>query len=72
MSSVALRPSSGSDSIRSFSITVPMEDVRVSTSGAAASTDTVSARLPSPKATSITGFELTCSTMPVREYVRNP
>ena len=70
--SAELRPLSGSSSMRSFSMTPPMRGLRVSTSGADASTDTVSASSPSCSVTGITGLLLTCSTMPVWTYVRKP
>jgi hypothetical protein len=53
-------------------MTWPMPGLRVSTSGAAASTDTVSLKSPSGSVTLITGFALTCSTIPVREKARKP
>ena len=60
-----LRPSSGSASTASLSMTPPIAGLRVSTSGAEASTDTVSSRLPSCIVTGMTGLALTCRTMPV-------
>ena len=71
-SEAALRPSSGSASTCSFVMIAPTDGLRVSTSGADASTDTVSSRLPSCSVTGITGLLLTCSTMPVCANVRNP
>ena len=72
MRSVALRPLSGSSSIRSLSMTCPRLGLRVSTRGVAASTDTVSVSSPSPISMAISGFALTVSTMPVCWKVLNP
>ncbi len=69
---VTWRPCSGSSTMRSFSTTSEMPALRTSTSGAAASTDTVSSRLPTPSTALIVGVAPTCSTMPVWTYVRKP
>ena len=53
--SVTCRPCSGSSTIRSCSTTSLMPALRTSTSGAAASTETVSSRFPTPSAALITG-----------------
>ena len=53
-------------------ITAPMLGLRVSIRGAAASTETVSARLPSAIVALTTRLAFTCSTRPVRTNVRNP
>ncbi len=65
MRSTGLRPLSGSASMRSFSITWPIPGLRVSTSGVAACTATVSVTSPSESVMLISGLALTCSTMPV-------
>jgi hypothetical protein len=63
--SAEFRPLSGSSSIRSFSTTPPIAGLRVSTSGADASTETVSATAPSGSVTAIVGLLLISRTMPV-------
>ena len=68
----ALRPSSGSASICSLVMVAPTAGLRVSTSGAAPSTETVCSRLPSSILTGMTGLLPTWSTRPVCEKVRNP
>jgi hypothetical protein len=70
--STGLRPLSGSASMRSFSITEPMPGLRVSTSGAAAWTATVSEIWPSESVTLISGLALTVRTMPVCWNDRKP
>src|SRR6266487_825945 len=64
--STGLRPLSGSARMRSFPMTCPRPVLRVSTSGDAACTCTVSSTAPSDNSTLITGASLTCSTRPVR------
>ena len=64
MSAAGLRPSSGIASTCSLVMTWPTAGLRVSTSGADASTETVSSRLPSSNFTGTTGLLLTCSTTP--------
>ena len=59
------RPCSGSSTMRSLSTTSLTPALRTSTSGAAASTVTVSSRQPIASATLIVGVAATCSTMPV-------
>ena len=65
MRSVTWRPWSGSSRIRSCSTTSLMPVLRTSTSGVAASTETVSSRLPTDSSTLIVGVAATWSTMPV-------
>ncbi len=63
--SVTLRPWSGSSTMRSFSTTSLMPELRTSTSGVAASTETVSASSPTWSDALITALASTWSTMPV-------
>src|SRR5439155_17471546 len=70
--STGLRPLSGSARMRSFPMTCPRPVLRVSTSGDAACTCTVSSTAPSDNSTLITGASLTCSTRPVRTYDLKP
>ena len=53
-------------------MTWPTAGLRVSTSGVAASTETVSASSPMAISITISGLALTCRTIPVRWNVRNP
>jgi len=62
---VTCRPCSGSSTIFWLSTTSLMPALRTSTSGAAPSTEIVSATSPTASVTLIVGLPLTCRTMPV-------